>query len=165
MVRRKHERPQARRHRRRFTGERTDTRVVRDFKTSDGRKYQWREEGSIYPKLTSIPVCKSTLNVYGMLRDEGNYDNYDELLLDLALSIVNARSLPAPSTPKGFIRLDKFTVEMIKKAVEKETKDVMRRKKNRVVAVCKHRYFKRRTPMEHKRNINRMLKGLPDEEL
>lgn len=72
-----------RRYKRKFSGKRTDTRTVREIRTSGGNMYFEREDGSNYPKLTSVPVSSSIRNILSHLRIVGHYNNYDELLLDL----------------------------------------------------------------------------------
>lgn len=118
-------------YRRKFSGIRTDTKPVREIQKPDGRRYVERQDGSKYPKSTSISISPSILQIYSTLRAIGKYNNYDELLLDMFEWTMQTGKL------KGSSQLGlKETRELRMRA----KMDIKYREKDRNKAKMKHRY-------------------------
>jgi hypothetical protein len=140
--------PKKRRHRKRFSGvieEYDDTFRVGDEITYDGFAYHKRRDGSLYPKHTSIPVTQSTRRIYAILREVGHYNNYDELLLDIALPIVRNKSLPVSRLPNESLGLDEDIVKILEHKVTQARIDRGLRARARKKAFAKQRYHRRKT--------------------
>jgi hypothetical protein len=139
--------PKERRHRKRFSGEireEDDTYKADEEITADGFVYHRRRDGSLYPKHTSIPVTESTRRIYAILRKEGCYNNYDELFLDIALSIVRNKSLPVSRLPDKSLSLSEDIVEILEHNVTQAKIDRGFKARARKKAVQKQRYHPRK---------------------
>lgn len=122
-----------RKYRKRFSGIRDETRTVGTHFTRDAREYIDREDESKYPKLTSISVSQSVRRICCSLRRDGNYNNYDELLLDLTKTWLQFRKSDLPED----------TVSFFKESVTRAEVDCRLRKLARDRAIAKNRYFPR----------------------
>jgi hypothetical protein len=139
--------PKERRHRKRFSGEireEDDTYKTGKEITADGFIYHERRNGSLYPKNTSISVTESTRRIYAILRKEGCYNNYDELFLDIALSIVRNKSLPVSRLPNESLSLSEGIVEILEHNVTQAKIDRGFRARARKKAFAKQRYYPRK---------------------
>lgn len=139
--------PKERSHRKRFSGEireGDDTLKAGLETTDDGLTYHKRLDGSLYPKHTTIPVTESTRRIYAILRKAGCYNNYDELLLDIALPIVRNKSLPAFRLPNKSLSLSEDVVESLKRVVEQVIVDKAFKTRARKKAIEKRRYHPRK---------------------
>jgi hypothetical protein len=105
-----------------FTGKRTDTAFKRIVQTPDGDILKRRQNGSLYPKDTSILLCRPTKNILAVLKNLQGHDNFDELLWSLIKSNDYFRFLP------------KYLVEPAKR-------DIKLKKKARIKAMEKGRYI------------------------
>lgn len=70
-------------------GIRTDTKVMKKFRASNGYEYQKRKNGTYYPKHSSISVTQPTREIYAIfnrakLLNGYRFRNYDELLIRIA---------------------------------------------------------------------------------
>jgi hypothetical protein len=121
-------------YRKKFNGERTDTDEVRT-ETSGlfGYTYRVRKDGSHYPKLTSISVTKPTLDIYATLRQAGNYQNYDELLMDILTHLIIDK------------HISPFIAESLENRIRFAKAYIRMRKKSRSKADARHRYYPRKT--------------------
>jgi hypothetical protein len=128
--------------RKRFSGEireEDDTYKVGEEKI-DGLTYHERRDGSVVPKQTSISVTQSTRRIYAILREAGRYNNYDELLLDIALPIVRNKSFP--NKP---LSLREDIAKSLEHAVTQAKIDRGLRTHARKKAFEKRRYHRRKT--------------------
>jgi hypothetical protein len=117
-----------------FTGERTDTKTVGVF-TEHGRKYIARQDGSWYPKHTSISVSPSVKMLCDCLVYYGNYHNNDELFLDLTKAWLLIKK---PNFNEGI-------VSRLEESMANVKKDCLIRKKARMKATVKRRNRPRKT--------------------
>jgi len=85
--------PRYTRRREKFSGIRDDTKKIGEETTEDGFTYFIRADGSRYPKNTTIIVTQATHRFYALLREIGQYHNYDELFLDIARQILRIRKV------------------------------------------------------------------------
>lgn len=119
-----------REYRHKFSGVRYDTEPVNEIVTNEGMTFIKREDGSKYPKLTSISVSQSVREIYSEMNLE-RYNNYDELLTDLA--------------EKWFLQrkphLNRAAVANYERLLAKAHIDCHFRKIARKKAISKHRYF------------------------
>jgi hypothetical protein len=113
-----------------YVAEYDATAIVGKHITDDGLTYYKRRDGLLYPKHTSISVTESTRRLCAILREAGHYNNYDELILDIAQQIVDAESDP-----------------MLKRAVVQVKIDIGLRKSARKKAIDKQRYHRRKSKM------------------
>ena len=126
-----------RRRRKRFSGLRDETEPVGTYSASDGRKFDKRWDGSIYPKLTTIPVSQSVRKVCSILRSTGGFDNYDELILDLV-----KRLIPSEESNVS-LHLNEETIKFLREYVARAEIDRGYRKSARTKAAKKGRYRRR----------------------
>ena len=105
-----------------FSGNRTDTQVVRKRYTDDGSIYYERKDGSLYPKVTTIAICRSIKSLIYILKDYNNYPNVDELLFEMLMARTEARSFP-------------------KYRIDRAVRDIKLRRSARVRAIHKVRFF------------------------
>ena len=121
---------------------RTDTKIVAvapDYR--NGSTYYRREDGSYFPKQTTIALNQPTKFLLAKLKDIGGYANYSELLLEMLASLFTANSLPELPINKA----DESTVKrLMNRAVNATTLQSGARKR----AIHKGRYNKKRRGVE-----------------
>jgi len=122
-----------------FSGIRDDTAVTKEYAELG---YLKRSDGSVFPKLTSIPVNKRTREVYAFLRELGKFHNYDELLVGVAYCLLEYEGLPST---KGVIALETSVAKKMKLKLELSEQLIRLRKKARTRASGKRRYYRRKT--------------------
>jgi hypothetical protein len=132
-------------HRKRFSGIRDDTKTVDFTVIGNGVPYNKRHDGSLYPKNTTITVTESTRRIYACFREAGGYNNYDELLLDIALPIVKTRKLPVSHLPNKSLILTDYIIRKLESNVTQAKMDRGFRGLARSKAVYKRRYYRRKT--------------------
>jgi Arc/MetJ-type ribon-helix-helix transcriptional regulator len=104
---------------------------------SDGREFDKRWDGSIYPKRTTISVSQSVRKLCGILRSTGRFDNYDELILDLV-----RRLIPSEESNVSLHPSEELT-RLLREFVAKAEIDCGYRESARRKAMKKHRYRQR----------------------
>jgi hypothetical protein len=138
--------PEGKKHRKRFSGIRDDTETVDLEVIGAGVPYHKRVDGSHYPKHTTIPVTESTRRIYSIFREAGHYNNYDELLLDIALAIVKTKSLPVSYRRKNKpLILSDDIIQILEHNVTQAKMDRGFRELARKKAIEKRRYQPRKT--------------------
>jgi hypothetical protein len=113
-----------------FTGERTDTKPKKIITTKDGRRYILRKDHSLYPQNSSIPVSLSIQFLYNKMNLNSGYNNYDELLLDLAERWFRSKH-----------HMNESRVAEFEKLIAKARFDCNLKTSARNTAIEKYRYF------------------------
>jgi len=122
-----------------FSGRRTDTQFKDSTVTPDGLLHKVRMDGSKYPKLTTISLCESTRRIYSLLRNSAKYDNYNDLLLDIAEKAIETKIL----------RLNERTLKALESYFYSAKIERMLMERARKYAMRKRRYYRRETSMRH----------------
>jgi hypothetical protein len=141
-----------------FSGKRNDTEIVKKYPKAGFVK---RKNGSIYPaKHSTIYVNKHTRELFGIIRDIeieikvkkwksykreklNVFNNYDELLIPIAKSIVQSKELPILDGKS--IDLDEETIKKLSDKIEQSEHIIRVKKAARDIATLKHTYHHRRT--------------------
>lgn len=117
-----------------YSGVRTATKTVGEF-TEGGREYIVRQDGSRYPKHTSISVSQSVQELCYDLCYYGNYHNNDELFVDLTKAWLPTKK---PYLKDGI-------VAHLEESIANVRKDCLIRKEARMRATLKRRNTPRKT--------------------
>jgi hypothetical protein len=134
--------PKKRRYRHKFTGLRDDTQIV-DEEATDSKGYNKRNDASKYPKPTTITVNKATLALYAVLREQGKYNNYDELLVDIVEYVVNQRMLF--SRNHQLFKMDEQIPKDLERIILRAKNYLQLKDASRKQAIRKMRYKRRET--------------------
>lgn len=120
-------------YRKKFSGERTDTEIVKRVLVTNGCIYNVRKDGSRYPAPTTISVSKPVLDIYATLREKWKCNNYDELLMKIINILMKEKHL----TP--------FIIETLEGRIKVANTHIKMRERTRSKAKDRHRYSHRKT--------------------
>lgn len=134
--------PQKKRYRKKFSGFRDDTEIV-DEEATALKGYNKRNNAPVYPKPTTITVNKATLALYGVLREQGKYNNYDELLVDIVEYVVSQRMLFSKN--RLLLKMDEQIPKDLEPIISRAKNYLKLKNASRTNAIRKKRYKRRET--------------------